>query len=124
MYVLPYRFCFAYFILNLRAISKYKSRVFFFALRVWGGLIFRGAYFWNFTLSQPGLNIPLYPELAQSGQMKTGPNVDRRKPVLSLCVCKCFFKTRNCFQGMMKQLLDWAFVYDLKNYGDLGGCHG
>ena len=89
-----------------------------------GGLIFRGAYFRNFTLSQPGLNIPLYPELAQSRQMKTGPNVDRRKPVLSLCVCKCFFQTRNCFQGMMKQLLDWAFVYDLKNYGDLGGCHG
>ena len=97
----------------------------FFCVTSLGELIFRGAYLRNFTLYQPGLNIPLYPELAQSRQMKTGPNIDRRKPVLSLCVCMCFFfQTRNCFEGMMKQLLDWAFVYDLKNYGDLGGCHG
>ena len=50
------------------------------------GADLEGAYFRTFTVSQPGLDIPLYPELAQSRQIKTGPNIDRRKPVLA-----CFF---------------------------------
>ena len=100
---------------DLGAISKYKPP---------GAYLRRGDLTGLFCVtSLGGLNLegltfgilpylsPLYPELAQNRQMKTGPNIDRRKPVLT-----CFFFFFN------ETII--GFGYDLKKYGDLGGCNG